>query len=163
FYARQHRQCYNPHKPRSRHMTANHAIGDVGISYQGADVIFRPSLLAISRLGSPADIIGYFVELQEQPRTRMQARRQLRAALHVPPTSSVTVANFPSHPGPARRRGASCVPRCASWAAALTIKGRWTPCWAATVSACTIRLAWCGWTLSGPLLGAWSCMAWLGY
>lgn len=64
-------------------MTANHAIGEVGISYQGADVIFRPSLLAMSRLGSPADIIGYFVELQERPRTRMQARRQFRAALHV--------------------------------------------------------------------------------
>lgn len=64
-------------------MTANHAIGEVGISYQGADVIFRPSLLAISRLGSPADIIGYFVELQERPRTRAQARRQFRAALHV--------------------------------------------------------------------------------
>lgn len=64
-------------------MTANHAIGEVGISYQDADVTFRPSLLNISRIGSPAEIIEAFAELHERPHARWQARRQFRTALHV--------------------------------------------------------------------------------
>lgn len=64
-------------------MTANHAAGEIGVTLDDADVTFRPSLLAISRIGSPAAIIEAFVDLLEPPRTYAQAIRQFRLALHV--------------------------------------------------------------------------------
>ena len=64
-------------------MTANHAVGEIGVTLGDADVIFRPSLLAISRIGSPSDIVEAFVDLLEPPRSRAQAIEQFRVALHV--------------------------------------------------------------------------------
>lgn len=64
-------------------MTANHAVGEIGVTLGDADVIFRPSLLAISRIGSPSDIVEAFVELMELPRSHAQAAEQFRVALHV--------------------------------------------------------------------------------
>ena len=64
-------------------MTANHAVGEGGVTLGDADVIFRPSLLAISRIGSPSDIVEAFVELMEPPRHDVQATEQFRVALHV--------------------------------------------------------------------------------
>lgn len=64
-------------------MTANHAVGEIGITLGDADVIFRPSLLAISRIGSPKDIIEAFVDLMEPPRSHAQSAEQFRIALHV--------------------------------------------------------------------------------
>lgn len=63
-------------------MTVNHAVGEIGITLGESDVTFRPSLLAISRIGSPKDIIETFVTLLEPPRHDFQAKRQFRAALH---------------------------------------------------------------------------------
>ena len=64
-------------------MTANHAAGEIGVTLDDADVLFRPSLLAISSIGSPKDIIEAFVHLLDPPRTSAQAARQFRLALHV--------------------------------------------------------------------------------
>lgn len=64
-------------------MTANHASGEIGVTLDDADVLFRPSLLAISSIGSPKDIIEAFVHLLDPPRTSAQAARQFRLALHV--------------------------------------------------------------------------------
>lgn len=64
-------------------MTANHAVGEIGVTLGDADVIFRPSLLAISRIGSPSDIVEAFVELMEPPRHDVQARCRFRTACHV--------------------------------------------------------------------------------
>lgn len=64
-------------------MTANHAAGEIGVTLDDADVIFRPSLLAISRIGSPKDVVETFVDLLEPPRSSAQSARQFRLALHV--------------------------------------------------------------------------------
>lgn len=64
-------------------MQANHAIGEVGVSSGDFNIVFRPSLLAISRLGSPKQIIETFFNLTCPPWNRQQSRAQFRAALNV--------------------------------------------------------------------------------
>lgn len=64
-------------------MQANHAVGEVGLSLGDIDVIFRPSLLSISRTGSPAEIIAAYSQIMENPRADWEARSQFRAALNV--------------------------------------------------------------------------------
>lgn len=67
-------------------MAAIWAVGEFGINWEGREYIFRPSLLSISRLGSPAEIVEQFVQIMQPargPLRRYQSRQQFRVALHV--------------------------------------------------------------------------------
>ena len=65
-------------------MTLVH-IGEVGIHHAGGSLILRPSLLAMSRLGTPAEIVQTVAVVfgQGLNGTRLSIKQQLRAALDV--------------------------------------------------------------------------------
>ena len=58
-------------------MKANIHVGEVGVAYEGWDYIFRPSFYAMSKLGTPKEIVDYFYKLQDG------GRRALDVAHHV--------------------------------------------------------------------------------
>lgn len=59
-------------------MHANHSTGEVGVTLGSMDVIFRPSLQAMTRIGSPADIIQAYADIMGPP-----SAAAYRAAIHV--------------------------------------------------------------------------------
>lgn len=65
-------------------MTLVH-IGEVGIHHAGGSLVLRPSLLAMSRLGTPAEIVQTVAVVfgQGLNGTRLSIKQQLRAALEV--------------------------------------------------------------------------------
>lgn len=65
-------------------MTLVH-IGEVGIHHAGGSLVLRPSLLAMSRLGTPAEIVQTVAVVfgQGLNGTRLSIKQQLRAALDV--------------------------------------------------------------------------------
>lgn len=64
-------------------MQANHAVGEIGLSLGDTDALFRPSLLAMSRLGSPAYIVEAYARIVEPATEDWQIKSQFSAALHI--------------------------------------------------------------------------------
>ena len=60
-------------------------IGEVGVHHAGGSLILRPSLLAMSRLGTPTEIVQTVALVfgQGLNGTRLAVKQQLRAALEV--------------------------------------------------------------------------------
>lgn len=62
-------------------------IGEVGVHHAGGSLILRPSLLAMSRLGTPSEIVHtvavVFGQGLSKAPTRFALKQQLRAALEV--------------------------------------------------------------------------------
>lgn len=58
-------------------------IGEVGVDIEGCSIVLRPSLYAMSQLGSPAEIVARFVRLMQRPEDDKAAQDQFGDAYEV--------------------------------------------------------------------------------